>query len=217
MRRLARALARWRTALHLRRAFFTGLILLAPVIATVLILRLLFEAVDGVLQPLVRHLLGRTIPGLGILGMIVLILGVGFLGGNFLGRRLIRLGQDMLLKVPIIRSIYSPAKQLVESFSSDTPTGFKQVVVIEYPRAGAWCVAFLTGMTTDESGRRLALVYIPTAPTPQTGWVAILPAEDVYSTNLSIREALNMSFSGGIVSPAVIKKQALTSEGRGSL
>ena len=79
--------------------------------------------------------------------------------------------------------------------------------MIEHPRKGAWSIGFLTSMTADESGKPLAIVYIPTAPTPNSGWVAILPSEEVYDTDLSIQSAMTLVLSGGITSPAQINKR----------
>jgi uncharacterized membrane protein len=173
-----------------------------------LVLRLLFDAIDGILQPGLEAIFDRKIPGLGAVIILILVYVVGLLSAFFLGKWLIRLAQNTLLRVPVISAVYSSAKQLIESFSGSGSTGFKRVVVIEYPRAGVWTIGFLTGTTTDEGGRTLALVYIPTAPTPNSGWVAILPFQDVFDTDLSVQQALRLVLSGGIVAPPQISKRA---------
>ena len=141
--------------------------------------------------------------------MILLVYVAGLLGAFFVGKQLIRLGQAILLKVPVINTVYSAAKQLIESFSGSSTTGFKRVVIIEYPRPGIWTVGFLTGVTKDEHDHPMAIVYIPTAPTPQSGWVAILPVKEVYDTEMSVQEAVRLVLSGGIVTPAQIPKRPL--------
>lgn len=201
--------ARQRVMRHFRRTLIAGLLLLMPVVLTYLVLRLLFNFVDGVLQPGIEKILGSQIPGLGILLLAALVYLVGLVGANFLGKRLIQLVQATLLRVPIINSVYSASKQLIESFSGSGTTGFKRVVAIEYPRPGTWAIGFLTGITTDEDGRSLGIIYIPTAPTPQSGWVAILPTEQIYDTDLSVPIAMRMVLSGGIVAPSQIRKKAL--------
>jgi len=143
---------------------------------TYLVLRLLSDVIDGVLQPGIEAFFTRRIPGLGAVILVLLVYAIGLLGAFFLGKQLIRLAQNALLKVPIIGVVYSSAKQLIESFSGSGETGFKRVVVIEYPRASVWTIGFLTGTTTDERSQPMALVYIPTAPTPNSGWIAILPS-----------------------------------------
>ena len=194
---------------HILRTMGTGLLLLLPVVLTYLLLRLLFDAIDGILQPAVEAGFDRRIPGLGLVILVILIYTAGLLGAFFLGKRLIRLSQNALLRTPVIGSIYSTAKQLVDSFSGGGATGFKRVVVIEYPRVGVWTVGFLTNITEDENGNPMAIVYMPTAPMPNSGWVAFLPAQNVYDTNLSVSEAMQLVLSGGIVAPPQVKKSQM--------
>lgn len=200
---------RQRIIRHFRRTLIAGLLLLVPVVITYLVLRLLFNFVDGVLQPGIERVLGSEIPGLGIVLLATLVYLVGLLGANFIGKRLIRLVQATLLRIPIVNAVYSASKQLIESFSGSGTTGFKRVVAIEYPRVGAWTIGFLTGMTTDENGRSMGIIYIPTAPTPQSGWVAILPTDQIYDTDLSVPIAMRLVLSGGIVAPPQIRKRAM--------
>ncbi len=205
---------RSRLTAHTRRVFLAGLILLVPVALAYLALRFVFDTVDGILQPGIEKLLALFnfdihIPGLGVLLFVVIIYTLGLLGTNVLGRRYIRLMQAGFLKIPLFRIIYAPAKLLLESFSGSGTSGFKRAVLIEYPRATLWAVGFLTAITTDEQGQQFALVYIPTAPTPQSGWVAMVPAQDVYDCDLTVQQALNLVLSGGILTPALIKKKPL--------
>lgn len=200
---------RGKIAGHFTKTLGAGLLLLVPVGITYFILKFLFDVVDGILQPAIDPLLGRHIPGLGAIIIVLLVYVAGLLGAFFVGKQLIRLVQGTLLRVPIINSVYSSAKQLIESFSGSSNTGFKRVVLIEYPRPGIWTVGFLTGVTKDEHGHPMAIVYIPTAPTPQSGWVAILPVIDVYDTEMSVQEAVRMVLSGGIVTPPQIPKRPL--------
>lgn len=187
--------------IHLRARFLAGLLALVPVGITIWILVFILRNMDGFLQPILEQAFGTRIPGLGLISLLVIIYLIGLLVSNYLGRWLINKGQQALLKIPIVSSIYSPAKQLIETFSSTSHAGFKRVVLIEYPRMECWTVGFLTGTTQGASGQPLALVYIPSAPTPYSGWVAILPIEQVYDTNLTVTEAMNLVVSGGIMAP----------------
>ena len=191
------------------------MLLLLPVIITYLLLRLLFDAIDGLVQPVIEAAFGRRIPGLGSVILVILVYVTGLVGAFFLGKRLIRLGQNALLRMPVIGPVYSTAKQLIDSFSGSTGTGFKRVVIIEYPRASVWTIGFLTSLTSDESGKPMALVYMPTAPMPNSGWVAILPAQDVYDTDMSVSEAMKLVLSGGIVAPPQIRKTPLPRDDHG--
>lgn len=198
---------------HLKQDFATGLFLLVPIVVTYLILRLIFTTIDGVLRPLVAppvaEALGWAIPGLGILALIVVVFIVGTIGRNLIGRRLVRASQAALLRVPIVSAVYSPAKQLIEAFSGTGVSGFKRVVLIEYPRVGTWTIALVTSVVKNEAGEIWAVVYVPTAPTPQTGWVALLPISQVYSVNMTVSEAMKFTLSGGIISPGTIRRSPI--------
>jgi uncharacterized membrane protein len=183
-----------------------GLLLLVPMIATFLVLRWLFYAIDGLLQPAIQRVFDRQMPaGFGILVLVVLLYVVGLVGKNFLGRRLFDLLRVTALRIPLIGTVYSYAKQLIDALSGVETSSFRQVVMIEYPRKDAWTIGFLTGSTTDNEGNHLSIIYVPTAPTPQSGWVAILPEKDVLYTDLSVATAMRLVLSGGIVAPSMIR------------
>ncbi len=189
---------------HIRRTFIAGALLVLPVALTFLVLRFVFNSLDGLLQPAIRLVLDREVPGLGLAIEMVFIYLAGLLFANMVGRRVFGLGQALLHRLPIIGSVYGASRQLVESFSGPGNIGFKRVVLLEYPRTGTWTIGLLTAITTDGEGRSLAVVYVPTSPTPYTGWVAILPLQDVYDTNLTFQQAIQFCLSGGVVSPSRI-------------
>lgn len=201
---------RRKLTVRLNRVFIAGLIIVVPLVITYMVLQLVFNFIDGVLQPPLEAVLNRRIPGLGVVGLVLLVFLVGLIGINLQGQHLLHQIQRELSRLPIVGTVYSASEHLVESFSGSSATGFKRVVEIEYPRQGTWTIGFLTGVMTDEADRKLALVYIPTAPTPNSGWVAILPVEDVYDTDLTVREALKLVLSGGLLAPAKVAKKALT-------
>lgn len=205
---------RRRITAHLRRTLIAGILLLVPVAVTYMILRFVFDVVDGVLRPGIQWVADRwgwdwPAPGLGVVAVVVLIYLVGLFVANVLGRRVVGWAQAAILRVPLIGTVYSASRKLVESFSGARQTGFKRVVMVQYPRVGAWSIGFLTAITTTTNGGRLAVVYVPTAPLPNSGWVAVVPFEEVLDTDLSVQAALQLVFSGGIVSPEVIKTSRL--------
>jgi len=205
---------RWRITAHLRRTVLAGILLLVPVALTYVIIRFVVDVVDGVLQPSIQWVSDRwgfqwTVPGLGVVVAVVFFYLAGLLVANVLGRPVVRWAQAALLRVPLVGTVYSASRQLVESFSGARQTGFKRVVMVQYPRVGAWSIGFLTGITTTTEGERFAVVYIPTAPLPNSGWVAVIPIEEVLDTDLSVQTAMQLVFSGGIVSPDVIKTKKL--------
>lgn len=199
---------------HIRRTLVTGALMLVPVALTYLVLRLIFDLVNGVLQPAVEWVFAQwgldwTLPGLGVAATVLLIYLAGFLLANTVGVKMFGWAQSAALRVPLIGAVYSATHRLVGSFSGARETGFKRVVMVEYPRLGAWSIGFLTAITTTEGGKQLAVVYIPTAPLPNSGWVAILPIEEVLDTDMSVPTAMQLVFSGGIVSPNEIKTRRL--------
>ena len=208
-RRVKRILVR-----HLRRNFIAGSLMLVPVALTYLVLRVIFDLTDGVLQPAVQWVSRRfgidwTVPGVGLLVAVILIYVTGFSLASAVGLQLAKWGQDAIMRLPLVGTVYSASRKLVESFSGTGETGFKRVVMLQYPKLDSWTIGFLTSTTTALNGRRLAVVYIPTAPTPTSGWVAIVPIEEVYDTDLTVPTAMQMVLSGGIISPAVIKTRLL--------
>ena len=117
-----------------------------------------------------------------------------------LSRRMIEAIQKWLLSIPIVGAVYSPARQLIDSFSGTSDTGFKRVVMIEYPKAGTWMIGFLTATTMTSDGE-MGVIYVPTAPTPNSGWVGVVPIDGVYDVDMSVQQAMSMVLSGGIVTP----------------
>ena len=201
---------------HIRRALLAGVLLLVPLVLTYVVVKWLFVTLDGVLQPVVQWVLDRYGVDIGFAGLgLVLSMVLLYLAGLFFafgpGRIAIGWGQALTLRIPIVGHIYSASRQFVESFSGSrvSETGFKRVVLIEYPRTGAWSVGFLTSLTHTSEGLSLAVVYVPTAPLPNSGWVAIVPLDQVLDTDLTVPQAMRMVFSAGIVSPEHIKTSPL--------
>lgn len=193
-----------RIARHLRGTMIGGLLLLVPVIITYVVLRWLFDAIDGLLQPAVQEAFNRRVPGLGTIVLVLVLYTAGLAEKNYLGRRTFAVGRAMLLRVPIIGAVYSSAKQLIDALSGIEASSFRQVVMIEYPRKDAWTIGFLTGSTVDNEDKPLSIIYIPTAPTPNSGWIALIPEGDVRYTDLTVSTAMQLVLSGGIIAPAMI-------------
>jgi uncharacterized membrane protein len=185
----------------LRGQFIMGLVLVVPLGLTAWILVWIFNAIDNILGPYIEKLWGHYYPGIGFGVMVVLIYLIGLLAGNFFGRRLIRFGESLLGRVPVVRPLYTGIKQVLESFSSPDKTGFMQVVLLEYPRKGIKAIGFITNELTDPSGQKLINVFIPTAPNPTTGFLQIVKEEDITRTRLSVDDAIKMVVSAGRTTP----------------
>ena len=194
---------------HLRGRLVVGIFVIFPVAITYILLRWVFLKTDNLLQPVLIEFIGTEIKGLGLVTLIVIIYILGLIMSLRIGRRIIRTLQAYLINVPVVGSLYGPAKQLVESFSGDSAAGFKRVVVVEYPKVDTWMIGFLTGISNLEPGTTMGIVYLPTAPTPNSGWVAMIPIQQVYDTSMSVSEAMTMVLSGGISSPLEISLTAM--------
>lgn len=194
---------------HLRYRFLIGLIFLVPILITYIVLNLAFNFLDGVLGEFVEKIFKVHIAGLGIVALLLLVYTSGLVVPNFISRGAIRGVEGIVSRIPLLRQIYAASRQLVTSISGQATTGFNRVVMIEYPYPGLWTIGFLMGLTTNEENQLQVLVYIPTSPTPTSGWLSILPAERVYDTDLSVNTAMQMVFSGGMMVPAQIEKRPL--------
>ncbi len=184
----------------MRRFFLAGLLVVVPIILTFLILRLLFRTIDGLLAPLVTGLIGRELPGVGLLATIVIVFLAGFFISSVFGSRLYSIGELLFIKTPLVRTVYGGAKQLMESMFLPSGKAFKQVVMVEYPRKDAWAIGFVGGeLVVGE--RQLISVFVPSTPTPFTGFVVNYLPEDVVPLPISVEDGVKFVVSGGIVAP----------------
>jgi len=193
---------------ELRSAFGRGVVLITPVVITVWVLMVLWNAVDGVMSWLFVIIFKKYIPGLGFVATIALILIVGTLSRNLIGQALVRFFERIISTIPLARNIYSAMKDLVGSFKlGGKGKSFQQVVVVEYPRTGLFTVAFVTNeisLLDKEDSRRMVCVYIPNPPNPTSGQMVLVPKESVRVLDMSVEDGLKLSLSGGIVTTDTI-------------
>ncbi|MFH2034935.1 MAG: DUF502 domain-containing protein [Candidatus Zixiibacteriota bacterium] len=189
----------------LKRQFLSGVLVVVPVILTYVVLRFLFESLDGILSPVVYKTLGYDIPGLGIFLTILLILLTGFFTRSLIGSSIYKQGDKILARLPLIRVIYLAAKQLINAITMPNIKTFKEVVLIEYMRKDLYAIGFATSdikcnnLPIKED--RLISVFIPSTPTPVSGFLVFVPQRDIVVLDMSIEEAMKLLVSGGIVSP----------------
>jgi len=196
----------------IKRTFFTGLVVVIPILITAFALYWLFRILDGFLSPIIDQILGREIPGLGILSEIVIIFLVGVVATNVLGSRILNWFQDLLMRAPVVKNIYPTIKQLVEAFHPSSSSSFKKVVLVEYPKMGTYALGFLTSevsMKGTPQPRRLYSVYLPTNNL-YIGNVALFKEEDLIVTDFTVEEGLKIVLSGGTAFPPTIQKQNQT-------
>lgn len=205
--------------ISLRRYLVAGLLVWLPLGASYFVVRLLVDWMDRSLLLLPEayrpdNLLGFHIPGLGVVLSLVILLVTGLVAANLFGRRLVKLWEALVSHIPLVRSVYSAVKQLVETMFADNGKSFRKVVLVEFPRRGLWTLAFLTneesGPVQQALGREMVSVYIPTTPNPTGGYFVLIPKEEVRELEMSVDDGLKMLLSMGAVNstPGLAEAQA---------
>jgi uncharacterized membrane protein len=196
---------------RLRNYFFAGILVTAPISITIWVTWEVLGFVDDRVVPLIpptwnpETYLPFSLPGLGVLTMVVFLTVVGFFTAGLVGRTLVGLGESILDRMPVIRSVYSAVKQLFETVFKEKSQAFRDVVLIQYPRPESWAIGFITGETEThiQSGtqRSVVNVFLPTTPNPTSGFLLFVPRDEVLPLTMSIEEGIKMVVSGGIVTP----------------
>ena len=193
-----------------RRYIVAGLLVWIPLGVTIFILKILIGLMDNSLLLVPQkyrpeELLGVAIPGLGIILTLMVVLITGLLAANFVGRRLVGFWESMLNRIPIVRTVYSGAKNFAEIVFSDSNESFKKVLLIEYPRKGIYSLAFQTATNLGEvqgrTGEDVVCTFVPTTPNPTSGYIIIVPKKDIIELDMEIDEAFKMIVSLGVVVP----------------
>ncbi|HEY9549148.1 MAG TPA: DUF502 domain-containing protein, partial [Kiloniellaceae bacterium] len=198
-------------AARLRNYFLAGVLVTAPIGITFWLTWRVITFVDDRITPYIpahwnpESYLPFGIPGLGLVVAVIALTVIGLLAAGYVGRMIMHVGERIVARVPVVRSLYSWTKQLLETVLSQTSTAFREVVLIEYPRRGCWAVGFITGETVGEVQRLTEAtvynVFLPATPNPTTGFLLFLPKEDVHHLDLTIEEGIKLVISGGIVVP----------------
>ncbi len=193
-----------------RRWLLAGLLVLVPLAITVWVLDWIVGTLDQTLQILPQswrpdHLLGFHIPGFGVLLALAIVLIIGAVASNFLGRRLVGWWDSLLGRIPIVRSIYSSVKQVSDTLFSENGNAFRKALLVQWPREGVWTIGFQTGTPGGDvvnhlEGEYLS-VYVPTTPNPTGGYFVMLKKSDCIELKMSVDEALTYVISMGVVSP----------------
>lgn len=192
----------------IRSYLITGLIVWLPILVTIVVLRFIVDLLDGTIallpfayQP--QQLIGMRIPGLGVIISLLLLLGTGILTTNFLGQRVMAWGESILVKIPLVRSIYNTAKQVIQAVFATNSQAFRKVLLVEYPRKGLWTVAFLTGTSHPEinarTGEEMLSIFVPTTPNPTSGFLMMIAKHEVVELAMTIEEALKFIISLGVM------------------
>ena len=191
---------------RIRNYFITGVVVLIPIGITIYLTIFLISISSKILPKEINpnHYLPYNIPGVEILMAVFLITFIGWLSLSFLGKKLLNLFNNILQKIPILRTIYSAIGQMTETFTK-TDKGKKNVVLVEYPRKGSWAVGFATkensGEISVKTNKKLINVFVPTTPNPTSGFLLMFPKEDVIYLDLTFEEASKFIVSAGTSNP----------------
>jgi uncharacterized membrane protein len=192
----------------LRRRFVTGFVVTVPLVISLVTLVWVFRAVDGLVGPIYQRWIPFDLPGLGIVTTAVLILAVGTVATNVLGKRLLQRAEAYLMMVPVLRTVYSPVKQIVAAFSPDNKYGFKKVALVEDPRRGR-LMGFLTKEFSVDLGNGpepMVAVYVPTNHL-YLGDLVIVPKSHAFFPDLSVEEGVRVILTGGMALPPALGRE----------
>lgn len=196
----------------LRNAFFSGLILLAPLAITLFVFRWIFRQVGGIVRPLFQGYLPASIRPdsivwdiLATFVIVALITVLGLFSHYVLSRFFVRMLDRFIGNIPGVSTVYNAIKQIIETFSKQNKSAFSKVVLVQFPRKGMYSIGFLTSKTSGEVQEKTAevvwAVFVPTTPNPTTGFLVMLPHEDIIELDMTVGDGMKMIISGGAVSP----------------
>jgi len=189
----------------LRRRFLTGLVVIVPIWGTLLILKTLFTTLDGALGDLFGPGVSSSIPGLGVLALLLVILITGALASNLLGERLLKSSEKAFLRIPLVRSIYTTFKSVTDIFAFMDRQRENRIVLLPFPRHGLYAIGLLMGEAPDAlqlvPQGRLSLIFVPTAPHPFAGYMALVLNHELIPLSMGFHDAMKMEFSAGLYIP----------------
>lgn len=201
----------------IRNYFLTGLVVFAPISITVYIIISVVDAVDDLVRALLPAVYKPeisflfSVPGIGVLIAFLFLTALGALAANVLGRAMIRLGEKIVARMPVIRGIYTTLKQILETVMSQSSSSFREVVLIEYPRKGLWAIAFVSsdarGEIQEKTQEESLNVFLPTTPNPTSGFLLFVPKKDCIFLEMSVEQAVKYVISAGLVSPGEANPQ----------
>lgn len=189
--------------------FLTGLLVTAPIMLTVYITWLFIDIIDGWVTDLMpaiwREAVYTNIPGVGLIIGVIAITIIGAIAAGFFGRWLLKIGENLLNRMPIVGTIYGASKQILETVLASQSDAFRDVVLVQYPRKDLWVIGFVTGGTKGEVGTAIpeetVNVFVPTTPNPTSGFLLFCPKDELQYLDMSVEEAVKLVVSGGIVTP----------------
>jgi uncharacterized membrane protein len=195
---------------HLKIYILRGLLAIIPLALTAFALNLLYTVIDKRITGVVEKFIGFSFPGLGVILLLVVLYLLGLIVSNVVGRQIFRLVEGIAKRIPLIKTTYNVGRQLSSTLSLPEKQVFKRAVLVEYLKPGMWTIGFVTGTLMDKSNNEEVLlkVFIPTPPNPISGTMIVVRESQTRDPGWTIEEALKAVISGGVISPAEIKKVA---------
>ena len=191
--------------MRLKTIFTTGLLTILPLAVTVYFFYVIFNFLDNLVGDLIETIFNYRLPGIGFVAGLLLIMLIGFIATNIIGNRLIGFFDRLFQRVPISRSIYTSAKQIIDAFTVQGKNAFQKVVLLEYPRHGLYVIGFVTGQSRGEIQEKTAEetlnIFVPTTPNPTSGMLVLAPRHEVIELKMTVEEGMKVIISGGLFSP----------------
>ena len=185
-----------------KKYFFTGLVVSAPLLITLIVFGYVFLKLDGILGGLFKYIIGFRIPGLGLLGLVILILLFGFAASSYIGRKLVEFAESVFAKLPIVKTVYTTVKQFQELLRFRKSIVFQSAVLLEYPRKGIFVIGFLANKEPVlVDSKVLYPIFVPTTPNPTSGVLVLMPEDEFTVLDMHIDEAMKLVVSAGILKP----------------
>ena len=197
---------------HVQRTLGAGVLVTMPIGITILVLKFLFDLLDGILKDPLGLLPGPEIPAIGFAVLIISVYLVGIIAAHVLGRRLIGFGHRVLEEVPVVKNIYGTTRSAVELLSNNSDSRYSGVVLIDWPRPGIQSIGLVTSRMVDTTGEEMLAVYIPTTPIPSSGFLVMVAAREVTHTEMSVDDAMKVVISGGILAGRVFQQFGVMSQ-----
>lgn len=190
---------------HTKAYILRGLLALIPLGLTIFTIRIIYVLIDKRVMELVDQYIGYRIPGLGLFLFVIVLYFVGMIASNVLGKRLFSILETITDRIPLVNTAYKVGKQLSNTLSLPEKQIFKNAVLVDYFKPGAWVIGFVTGqIKNNATGEILSKVFIPTVPNPTSGFLVILKESDTRNPKWSVEEAMKMVISGGIIGPDMV-------------
>ena len=200
---------------YFRNNFFSGLIVLAPLVATLFVVNLLMEKIGRPISDFILQFFDpsiRSVPGINpildiaaIIVVVILITILGYLSKYFIGKMIVMSGEQIIAKLPFVSTVYKTVKQIVDTFSKQNKAVFQKVVLTEYPRKGVYVLGFLTsrskGEVQEKTGATMVNIFVPTTPNPTSGFLLMVPEDEIIDMDMTVADGMKLIVSGGAVIP----------------